>query len=126
MRIFTIVAVLSVAVVMGGATMALAHCGSCEGDKKQSHKDHVDTLKPYKEGACCSADHYKKEQIKAMKAKAKAEYKEGKCCSADHYASKKVEAVEKATYMKEYKKGDCCSAEHYAKKKMKAAKKAAK
>ena len=126
MRTLTIVAVLSAAVTLGGLTSALADCGACEGDKEHSHKDHVDTLKPYKEGACCSAEHYAKKQKEAIKDKAKAEYKEGKCCSAEHYATKKVEAVEKATYMKEYKKGDCCSAEHYAKKKMAAAKKDAK
>lgn len=100
--------------VSTGTIQGLAHCGTC-GDEGE---DHVHGLKEYKEGVCCSADHYKKEQMKAIKAKAKEAYKEGMCCSADHYAKQQVKAAKEATIVAnaktEYKEGMCCSADHYA------------
>lgn len=122
--------VLMVSAVVAGlvcttALNGLAHCGKCEGDDH----DHDHALKEYKKGVCCSAEHYAKEQKKAIAAKAKKDYKEGACCSAEHFAKEKVKAAEVATIkakaMKEYTKDMCCSAEHYAEKKVAAAAKKA-
>jgi hypothetical protein len=107
-----------------GAIQGLAHCGTCGVEAE----DHVHGLKEYKEGVCCSAEHYAEEQTKAIKAKSQESYKEGMCCSADHDAKQQVKAAKEATVkakaMEEYKQGMCCSAEHYAKEKVAAMAKA--
>lgn len=83
--------ILAAGFALGLAANARAGCGKCEGDKHE----HTHGLEKFKEGVCCSADHFAEKQKAAIAEKAKKEYKKGVCCSADHYAEKKVsEAVE--------------------------------